>query len=160
MYWRYLEITNHSQTLNLLSGGIRCPLLPAWAIVWEQSNQKTRIIIYQAHLLANLLTIPLMYSLILWNNFLKKSSIMITSEYVSIKHEIIIWIKWPKKRKNWQNLKKRERVTNKRMANNKARLVWTNFKIVVRREHQEAECVNAVFWVHRDLWTQNAPSNM
>ena len=26
----------------------------------------------QAHLLADLLTIPLMYSLILWNNFLKK----------------------------------------------------------------------------------------
>ena len=43
------------------------------------------------------------------------------------------------------------------MANNKTRLVWTNFKIVVRSEHQEAatqaatECVNAVFWVHRDL---------
>ena len=36
-------------------------------------HQMTRIIICQAHLPANPLTIPLiMYSIILWNNFLKK----------------------------------------------------------------------------------------
>ena len=29
-------------------------LLPAWAIIWKQSNQKTRIIICRAHLLANI----------------------------------------------------------------------------------------------------------
>ena len=69
MPWIHID---HFQTLNLLSGGIICPLLPAWPIVWKQSYQKTHIIICQAHLLANFPTIPLMYNLVLWNNFLKK----------------------------------------------------------------------------------------
>ena len=80
--WQYIEIINNYQTLNLLSGGIRCSLLPAWAIVWKQRDQKTRIIICHAHLLANLLTIPLMYNLIVWNNFLEKKIWLVQKVFV------------------------------------------------------------------------------
>ena len=76
-----LQHALETSKLNLLQRleAMACPTILsiqftkiARAIVWKQSYQKTRLIICQAHLLVDLPTIPLMYNLVLWNNFLKK----------------------------------------------------------------------------------------
>ena len=51
---------------------IRCPLLPAWAIVRMQSTQKTHIIIYQVICWPTFKLFIQCINLILWNNFIIK----------------------------------------------------------------------------------------
>ena len=50
-------------------------IINLWTSAIYQASLLMMIIICQAHLLANPLTIPLMYNLILWNNFLIKKEV-------------------------------------------------------------------------------------
>ena len=48
------------------------PIINSWTFAIYQASFLMMIIICQAHLMADPLTIPLMYNLVLWNNFLIK----------------------------------------------------------------------------------------